>query len=327
MRLSAFSRPIPQLLALSLLGLMILSPANAQTSSEPDGRELGAFALGAGTINPETPDSGPYAANPTPETNEKVESEPGTDSGSGPSTATPAPETNEKVESEPGTQPESDPSTAQPESEAASANSEPTQDGSQILINIDKSRQEMTVFVDGIEQYTWPVSTGGPGYATPSGNFTASSMNEIWYSKQWDNAPMPNSIFFTKEGHAIHGSYETKKLGRAVSHGCVRLAPENAKTLYALVEEQGLENTKVVLTGVTPGGEAKVASQDRSKNRNRQAGTAWYDPRDYYYPPRPQRRGLFGRRWFGGPYYDGPQGYYRPLPGYHPPGGYRRYAE
>ena len=182
----------------------------------------------------------------------------------------------------------------------------------------------MTVFVDGIEQYTWPVSTGGPGYATPSGSFTASSMNEVWYSKQWDNAPMPNSIFFTKEGHAIHGSYETKKLGRAVSHGCVRLAPENAKTLYALVEEQGLENTKVVLTGVTPGGEAKVASQARSKNRNRQAGAAGYDPRDYYYPPRPQRRGLFGRRWFGGPYYDGPQGYYKPLPGYYPPGGYRR---
>jgi L,D-transpeptidase catalytic domain len=185
----------------------------------------------------------------------------------------------------------------------------------------------MTVFVDGIEQYTWPVSTGGPGYATPSGNFTASSMNEVWYSKQWDNAPMPNSIFFTKEGHAVHGSYETKKLGRAVSHGCVRLAPENAKILYALVEEQGLENTKVVLTGVTPGGEAKVASQARSKNRNRQAGAAGYDPRDYYYPPRSQRRGLFGRRWFSGPYYDGPQGYHRPLPGYYPPSGYRRYAE
>jgi lipoprotein-anchoring transpeptidase ErfK/SrfK len=328
MRFSEFSRPIPQLVVLSLLGLMIVSPANAQSSSEP---ELGAFALGAGTLNPGSPDTSPYPATPTPGTNEKVESEPGTQPEPGPNTgpnaATPAPETNEKVESEPGTQPDSNPSTAQPESEATGASSEPTQDGSQILINIDKSRQEMTVFVDGIEQYTWPVSTGGPGYATPSGNFTASSMNEVWYSKQWDNAPMPNSIFFTKEGHAIHGSYETKKLGRAVSHGCVRLAPENAKTLYALVEKQGLENTKVVLTGVTPGGEAKMANQTRTKNRNRQAGAARYDPRDYYYPPRPQRRGLFAGRWFGGPYYDGPQGYYRPLPGYYPPRGYRRYAE
>jgi lipoprotein-anchoring transpeptidase ErfK/SrfK len=296
-------------------------PANAQTSSESEGRELGAFALGAGTINPGSPETGPNAATSTPETNEKVESEPGTQPESGPA-ATRTLETDEKVESEPDTQPESNPSSVQAEPDATSANSEPPDDASQILINIDKSHQEMTVFVDGIEQYTWPVSTGGRGYATPSGNFTASSMNELWYSKQWDNAPMPNSIFFTKEGHAIHGSYETKKLGRAVSHGCVRLAPENAKTLYALVEEQGLENTKIVLTGVTPGGEAKVASQARSKNRNRQAGTAWYDPRDYYYPPWPQSRGFFGRRWFGGPYYDGP-----PPPGYYPPRGYRQYAE
>ena len=268
MRLSTSS--ISSLLAVSLLGLMALSPSNAQTSSESEGRELGAFALGAGTINPGIPETGPNAATPTPETNEKVESEPGTQPESGPA-ATPTPETDENVESEPDTQPESNPSTVQAEPDATSANSEPSQNGSQILINIDKSRQEMTVFVDGIEQYTWPVSTGGPGYATPSGTFTASSMNEVWYSKQWDNAPMPNSIFFTKEGHAIHGSYETKKLGRAVSHGCVRLAPENAKILYALVEEQGLGNTKVVLTGVTPGGEAKVASQAPTKNRNRQA--------------------------------------------------------
>jgi lipoprotein-anchoring transpeptidase ErfK/SrfK len=324
MRLSRFSRHFPSLLAVSLLGLMVLSPA-AQTSAESEGRELGAFALGAGTINPGTPETGPNAAIPTPETNEKVESELGTQPESGPA-ATQTLETDEKVESEPDAQPESNPSSVQAEHDTTSANSEPTQDGSQILINIDKSRQEMTVFVDGIEQHTWPVSTGARGYATPSGNFTASSMNEVWYSKQWDNAPMPNSIFFTKEGHAIHGSYETKKLGRAVSHGCVRLAPENAKTLYALVEEQGLENTKVVLSGVTPGGEAKVASQTRSgKDRNRQAGPAWYDPRDYYHSP--QRRGLFGRRWFGGPYYDGPQGYYRPPPGYYPPSGYRRYAE
>jgi hypothetical protein len=85
-------------------------------------------------------------------------------------------------------------------------------------------------------------------------------MNEIWYSKQWDNAPMPHSIFFIKDGHAIHGSYDLKNLGKPVSHGCVRISPENAAKLYALVEENGLENTKVVLTGVTPGGESKVAS-------------------------------------------------------------------
>ena len=82
----------------------------------------------------------------------------------------------------------------------------PEKPKSSIVINIDKSAQEMTVFVDGVELYSWPVSTGMRGYSTPSGSYTASSMNEIWYSKQWDNAPMPNAIFFTKQGHAIHGT-------------------------------------------------------------------------------------------------------------------------
>ena len=35
-------------------------------------------------------------------------------------------------------------------------------------------------------------------------------MNEIWYSKEWDDAPMPHSIFFRKDGYAIHGTYEAK---------------------------------------------------------------------------------------------------------------------
>ncbi len=85
-------------------------------------------------------------------------------------------------------------------------------------------------------------------------------MNEIWYSKQWDNAPMPHAVFFTKEGHAIHGTNEVKRLGTPASHGCVRISPQNAATLYALVAKNGLENTKVTLVGLTPGGEGKVAN-------------------------------------------------------------------
>jgi L,D-transpeptidase catalytic domain len=141
------------------------------------------------------------------------------------------------------------------------SNPGPEKAGSVVLININKTKQEMTVFVDGIEKYHWPVSTGRAGYSTPSGTYTATSMNKIWYSKQWDNSPMPHSIFFIKDGHAIHGSYEVKNLGKPVSHGCVRISPQNATMLYALVQENGLDNTQVVLTGVTPGGEFKFATQ------------------------------------------------------------------
>jgi lipoprotein-anchoring transpeptidase ErfK/SrfK len=178
--------------------------------------------------------------------------------------------------------------------------------GSAVLINIDKTNQKMTVFLDGVEKYDWPVSTGRAGYSTPSGTFTATSMNEIWYSKQWDNSPMPHSIFFMKDGHAIHGSNEVKNLGKPASHGCVRISPENAATLYALVKVNGLESTQVVLTGVTPGGEYKVASPADLESRYGEAG--WYGPGDSYYTQFQTRPGFFGHT-FDGPFYNEPQRY------------------
>jgi len=201
-----------------------------------------------------------------------------------------------------------------------------------IVINIDKTRQTMTVLLKGAEKYKWPVSTGRPSYFTPSGSYTATSMSEVWYSKEWDDAPMPHSIFFTKDGHAIHGSYEVKKLGKPVSHGCVRISPKNAATLYSLVAQNGIKNTQVVLTGFTPGGEGKVASSARSrpakaatsarvKSRYARVTPRSLRPGNNWYGEPPRRRGLFGRR-FGGPYYDGPQGNYQPPPIYYRRRGY-----
>lgn len=118
-----------------------------------------------------------------------------------------------------------------------------------VLISINKISQKMTVTVDGEKTYVWPVSTGAPGYSTPSGTFTPFRMEATHFSKEWDDAPMPHSIFFTPEGHAIHGSPHVRSLGRRVSHGCVRLAPENATKLYALVQQTGMKNTRVVIRG------------------------------------------------------------------------------
>jgi hypothetical protein len=74
-------------------------------------------------------------------------------------------------------------------------------------------------------------------------------MEEDHYSKEFDDAPMPNSIFFTKQGHAIHGTDAASRLGTPVSHGCVRLSRANALKLWALVKSEGLLNTTVTLTG------------------------------------------------------------------------------
>jgi hypothetical protein len=116
-------------------------------------------------------------------------------------------------------------------------------------ITIDKNNQIMTVAVDGAERYRWPVSTGIPSRETPNGSFRAFRMEADHYSKEFDDAPMPHSIFFTKIGHAIHGTESEGRLGTPASHGCVRLSRANATTLYALVQEQGVLNTSVTLTG------------------------------------------------------------------------------
>jgi hypothetical protein len=143
-----------------------------------------------------------------------------------------------------------------------------------LLINVDKAKQEMTVTVDGEQRYVWPVSTGRQGYDTPDGDFKPFRMEKDHFSREWDDAPMPNSIFFTKIGHAIHGTYETKNLGRPVSHGCVRLSRANSAILWSLVKHEKMANTRVVLTGEIPGGGGvPVARRQPDNSYSRSYGT------------------------------------------------------
>src|SRR3974390_3322004 len=104
--------------------------------------------------------------------------------------------------------------------------------GAHVLINVDKSTQQMTVSVDGAARYRFAVSTGRPGLGTPSGTFHPERMELTWFSKEYYNSPMPHSIFF-HGGFAIHGSYEINALGGPASHGCIRLHPDNAATLLS----------------------------------------------------------------------------------------------
>ena len=119
---------------------------------------------------------------------------------------------------------------------------------SQLSITVDIAAQEMTVADEWDTVYTFDVSTGRPGHATPTGTFRPIRMHTMWHSSKYENAPMPWSIFF-HGGYAIHGTTDLKHLGHVASHGCVRLDPKNAKLLFDLVQSVGMENTKVVLVG------------------------------------------------------------------------------
>ncbi len=111
---------------------------------------------------------------------------------------------------------------------------------------IDISSQSMSVRVNGWYYGRWKVSTARPGYYTPRGVYRAQRTARVYFSKKYDNAPMPNSVFF-KGGYAIHGSYHIKSLGRPASHGCVRLHPTHAEKLYNLVLKYGLRATRITI--------------------------------------------------------------------------------
>ncbi len=289
MCLLAYPRHLRGLVMVPFLALTLAFPANAQTNSDPSTKITGTVSAQARSM--------PGLARP----NSAIAK-----AASNPITLSTKPVPTSDASKAAGTQPVlSNPATKKA--------------GSAVLIDIDKTKQKMTVFLDGVEKYDWPVSTGKAGYSTPSGTYTATSMNEVWYSKQYDNAPMPHSVFFMKDGHAIHGSYDVKNLGKPLSHGCVRISPENAATLYALVSKNGLENTQVVLTGTTPGGEYKVASPARPGLRYSQAGYGRYETGDNYYTQPQTRLGFFGNG-FGGPSYNGARSPYGPTTVYHPLG-------
>lgn len=113
-----------------------------------------------------------------------------------------------------------------------------------VVVKVDKASQSMSVLVDGEERYTWPVSTGLVN--TPSGSYRPQAFSRHHRSSLFNNAPMPYAIFY--DGHyAIHGTNQISRLGRRASKGCVRLHPDHAAVLFALVQKQGRGNTTIVV--------------------------------------------------------------------------------
>jgi lipoprotein-anchoring transpeptidase ErfK/SrfK len=115
-----------------------------------------------------------------------------------------------------------------------------------VEITVDISSQTMNVSVKGAPYAKWKVSTARKGFYTPRGTFSPKRLAKMHYSRKYDNAPMPHSVFF-HYGYAIHATDAVKALGRPASHGCVRLSPANASKLFALVKEHGAGRTRIKL--------------------------------------------------------------------------------
>lgn len=115
-----------------------------------------------------------------------------------------------------------------------------------VRVEVSLSKQRMVVSVEGVERHAWPVSTARKGYRTPLGTYRPERMHKRYFSRKYDNAPMPYAIFF-HQGWAIHGTNAIGRLGRPASHGCVRLHPGNAKALFAIVSQYGRANTRIIV--------------------------------------------------------------------------------
>jgi hypothetical protein len=210
-----------------------------------------------------------------------------------------------------------------------------------IQINIDKATQHMTVAVDGSQRYDWPVSTGRPGYDTPTGEFKPNRMDADHFSQEWDNAPMPHAIFIDLKGHAIHGFFDVKHLGLPVSHGCIRLSPDHAATLFDLVKKEGMANTRVAIAGRTPGGDNGPVARSRlpvnetaysgqpqqiaPDNGQQGYSQQGYNQQQGYsqqqgYGQQPQQQ--YGQQDYGSQRTYGQQVYAPPRPAYVQPGGF-----
>jgi len=132
-----------------------------------------------------------------------------------------------------------------------------------LLIDIDLTRQTMTVTENGKTFGSWPISSGRSGFRSPTGTFRPLWASKMWYSKKYDNAPMPHAVFFSG-GVAMHATQATGMLGQPASHGCIRQSPSNAATTYRLVAKHGHAATKIVVHGTPSDREPRIAARERS---------------------------------------------------------------
>ena len=182
-----------------------------------------------------------------------------------------------------------------------------------LTAQIDLGSQTMAVAEDGVRKYSWPISSGTAEFPTPRGTFHPQWVAKMWYSRKYDNAPMPNAVFING-GVAVHATQHVSSLGRAASHGCIRLAPGNAKIFYGLVQKHGLKLTRVSIFGNPKWNAPAVASRDQPSRRRvaaAQDNESWFWSPKKYQPVSAYDQGFAQRRYRQVPprryYYQEPQ--------------------
>jgi hypothetical protein len=100
-----------------------------------------------------------------------------------------------------------------------------------VLLVVSLATQRAVIYRNGLPIGISTVSTGRPGYRTPTGVFTVLQRHVEHYSSLYDDAPMPYMQRLTWGGVALHGG---NLPGYPASHGCIRLPQQFARLLYGV---------------------------------------------------------------------------------------------
>jgi lipoprotein-anchoring transpeptidase ErfK/SrfK len=125
----------------------------------------------------------------------------------------------------------------------------------ELRLEVSLSARELVAYVDGEEAERFSVAIGKDSYPTPEGNFVIRKViwNPSWHppASKWARGKSPKppghpenpmkvvKMFFKEPDYYIHGTAADDSLGKAESHGCIRMSEEDVTRLGQLVMEHG----------------------------------------------------------------------------------------
>lgn len=111
-----------------------------------------------------------------------------------------------------------------------------------LWIDVNLSSQYLIVYSGSTDIAETYVSTGRPGFDTPTGTFyintklESQTMEGVLGGEYYNVPDVPWVMYFTDEGHALHGTYWHNNFGETMSHGCVNLPMDFAEWLYGIAD-------------------------------------------------------------------------------------------
>ena len=109
-----------------------------------------------------------------------------------------------------------------------------------LWLDVNLSTQTMRVYRGNTLIRSSLVSTGKPGFRTPTGTFYVNrklptrTMTGVLGGEYYYVSNVPWVMYFTNVGHAIHGAYWHNSFGSVRSHGCINLPVATANWLYSI---------------------------------------------------------------------------------------------